>query len=657
MMAPVLVQCGTTVFGQQPGDATGGGVWTGWEFLRLGSPFTAVTPDIAAPQGRAFFLPTNITSLVELLPQWAAAHVVGPICSWNLLIYSGFVLDGLAVFGMVWWLTRRPLVAFIAGYAYAFTPFHIENGYGHPGYVHSWLLVLVMWAMLALTQRPTWRRALLVGASVGLAGYADGYYLLFAPVIAVTMAFAGTAWWLWRSRRRLSTAFRFPAMTGVAVLTAVVLMLPIAYQFLHSSGTISDLLDRSRENLYVYGARPLEYVLPSHAHPVFGAIVSDFENRSLMGSNFAEANLYIGISVLLLGACSLLLVACSARARARLRSLGLPPVFLVLMLTVLVVVSGALSAGGLPRTVTTPADLIFNVVPFWRVFARFFLVVDMAVVVLAAVALCMLPRNRWGGAALIGILLVIGFDLLALPPWQVYPYQQSVPSVYQVIEQQPSNTIIAEYPISETGDSPDLAYLTYQVVHQRRIINAALPGTPRYGLEFAVADLSDPETLPVLRALGVTFVLIHDSLYAHPAVNSPVITGLHEVRSGDGVTVYRIDPGPSAQYAITLNQGFATHGLVEPASATTMTGTGQIGIWSFAGTAPTLAISFEVTNLGMGATELTVTQDGQVVWAGRQEGTSTVRFGLTNSSAPLIITANPSAVLELRHLVAAPASP
>src|ERR1039457_3941301 len=84
-MWPALSNLTTTVMGSvQPGDATAGGVYLGWESLVL-PPFAAHTPYIAAPGGSPFWQATFVTLIAWYIPQWLLAHVVGAVGSWNLV--------------------------------------------------------------------------------------------------------------------------------------------------------------------------------------------------------------------------------------------------------------------------------------------------------------------------------------------------------------------------------------------------------------------------------------------------------------------------------------------------------------------------------------------------------------------------------------------
>src|SRR6185437_147368 len=47
--------------------------------------------------------------------------------------------------------------------------------------------------------------------------------------------------------------------------------------------------------LFIYSARPWDYVLPSVDHPLFGRYVESFVRTHLHGSNVFEQTLYLGI--------------------------------------------------------------------------------------------------------------------------------------------------------------------------------------------------------------------------------------------------------------------------------------------------------------------------------------------------------------------------
>jgi hypothetical protein len=303
-MWPALSNLTTTIMGSvQPGDATAGGVYLGWESLVL-PPFASHTPYVAAPDGAPFWQATFVTLIVWYIPQWLLAHVVGAVGSWNLVMALAFVADGLAMFGLVGWLVRKDWIALVAGILYAFSPFHVEESYAHIGYVESWIFPLVIWAGLALFRRPNLRRGLVLGALVGSAGYLDPYYILFVPLVAVLMSAGGflLAGSIPASRRRLLAAYAAGSAAAVAVAA------PLAFIYVLSSGSLHSMLATRQafSTTFFLRAQPWEYVVPWQASPIWGRLVGGWVSRQLGTIQPTETSLYLGSVVLVLAAGSLL---------------------------------------------------------------------------------------------------------------------------------------------------------------------------------------------------------------------------------------------------------------------------------------------------------------------------------------------------------------
>src|SRR2546422_2004687 len=66
--------------------------------------------------------------MLQILPVMAATDNV--ILSYNLLLLSTFVLSGLGMYLLVRELTGEPLAAVLAGFAFAFAPYRLDQ-YGH----------------------------------------------------------------------------------------------------------------------------------------------------------------------------------------------------------------------------------------------------------------------------------------------------------------------------------------------------------------------------------------------------------------------------------------------------------------------------------------------------------------------------------------------
>ena len=149
--------------------------------------------------------------MLQALPVLAVTDNV--ILVYNLLFLSTFVLCGLGTFLLVRDLTGKPLAALVAGLAFAFAPYRIDQ------FAHLQILS-AQWMPFALfgfrRYLETGRRRALVGGSAALIAQnlSCGYYLLFfAPFAAAYVVYELAA------RRRLGdwAAWRAFAIAGFVV--------------------------------------------------------------------------------------------------------------------------------------------------------------------------------------------------------------------------------------------------------------------------------------------------------------------------------------------------------------------------------------------------------------------------------------------------------
>ena len=443
-MWPALSDLSNTIMGSfQPSDATNGGVWTAWQMQVL-PPFATHTPWVAAPQGTSLWDATWITKLDWILPQWLLVELVGPVGSWTLALAIGFVLDGLAMFGMVRWLTRRDWIAFVAGLLYAFSPFHIEEAHAPIGYVYSFIFPLILWAGLALLTRPSARRAIIFGLAIGLAGYCDG--LVFAPLFAVCIGLAGISW-----AKRLDV--RVGQLVKALVLsagTALIVALPLLIVYMAGSSSVNVLLGDRATNYGLVTAFSAQFWM--YFVPWSGSLPWDWLTQAWVANRLGrpylavEDSLYLGSVVVLLALVPLLVsIVTGARERTSDRSAtghGLPTESTIwirmpvrFLAPVLLTLTGVLMLCSFAWFGPIPGVpmLIYQLKPYWRVYTRLDVAVDATIVLAAAVGLALLAhhRHRWV-ASLLAVLAII--DGTAIVPWSFWSYSQHTPAAYKWLE-------------------------------------------------------------------------------------------------------------------------------------------------------------------------------------------------------------------------------
>jgi len=645
-MGPAITNCESTIMGG-PGDATAGGVWLGWQYQQLDvGPWPADTPYLNAPYGESIWGPYLITAVGLFGPLWALNQITGPVCAWNLIIFTGFLATALAMFGFVRWLTGSSFAAFFAGFAYGFSPFHMYKAQGHMAYLHSELLVILLWAWFALWRRPSWKTALMLGGTFALVAYTDGYYILIGSVISVAFVIGAlfhTA--LVRSEAGvLKKRLKYMMASGIA---ALLLVLPIVAVFLTSKDQIGLSLPRSKGELVTYSARWHEYVLPARSHPYFSRFFGNFQDSHLHESNYSEQTLFVGWTVLLL-ASGLAVVSLKRKPQPGTTREGVSLRFASITLGAVLFAALAFSAppkfdlAGLDFA--GPSSVIFKYLKLWRVYARFFLAVHAAAVALAALGLAYILRNkRTAARAAITLILtsILAFEFLTFPPRAVWSYSEAPPE-YEWLRGQNDITTIAEYPLAVPPANEAYAYKSFQPIHGKRLFNSNYANGRQQPLRVGLYGLEDPQTIPVLRRLGIQAAVIHMDYFPgifNPGTEPP---GLRLVKTVTNKTrIYSIEPGPIADLSLAVEKGFYPP---EPRNWTSfhwMTSKGRLRVVRLFGEHRSAVIRFRAESFSV-PRSLTAKQNGKVLWQGQITDTL-VEFS-ADVSKPILLTSEPGGI-------------
>jgi len=154
-----------------------------------------------------------------------------------------------------------------------------------------------------------------------------------------------------------------------------------------------------------------------------------------------------------------------------------------------------------------------------------------------------------------------------------FSYSQDVPQIYRDIRDDKNISAIAEYPIDRIGIEYDsiVYYLTMQTVHGKKIFNSTSPTDTRATIHIAMKDITDPQTLPALRSMGIKYIVIHG---ASPEEimsktknlqvveeNNPPIFGLTMIRPGKSnqIVLTKIIEGPELGTVLVIDKGFAVN--------------------------------------------------------------------------------------------------
>ena len=161
--------------------------------------------------------PVNVLS-------WPVQRLLGLAVAANLAQLSAVVLSGLGAYLLALQAGATPGPAFVAGAAFAFTPYRLSHIAPHFNLNHTELLPFGVLVLLRLYERPTRGRAVTVGMVAAVAWWSDSYYSVFLIIAALLVAA-----WRWRD------TFTRPVLKalGSALAVAAVMTLPLLVAMAH----------------------------------------------------------------------------------------------------------------------------------------------------------------------------------------------------------------------------------------------------------------------------------------------------------------------------------------------------------------------------------------------------------------------------------------
>jgi hypothetical protein len=265
----------------------------------------------------------------------------------------------------------------------------------------------------------------------------------------------------------------------------------------------------------------LEYLLPSIDHPVLGRFVNVLTPNSLHGSNYFEQTLYLG--VVPLGLCVAGYFLWFHKRDTSIRHQYFLFFSAGALCMLLLSMPPFISFGGMK--IPTVSYFMHKIAPMFRVYARFGILANLFVACGAAVVLVevSLRVSKMRYYLFVSFLLsVLVFEYWSIPPH----YARSIdppPAVYQWLAREPGDLIVAEYPMMKSDEAAFYTYLFWQRIHKKRMVNGATPdNTEAWEFFEKVRDLTNPDTMQLLKSLGVKYVIVHQKMYQEGQIPEPL---------------------------------------------------------------------------------------------------------------------------------------
>ena len=441
--------------------------------------------------------------------------------SYNLTILINLIASAITMFYLVYYCTKNRIASFLSGIIYAVCPYQFARLWQHFSLTFTEWMPLYLLALIKLYEYRRRREILFVALTYVLVLLFDYHYAFF--MFVTTILFVCYALF----RKNVFEKGRLIKAYILACLLIIFLSLIIALPFLrqhvfvaHREAPFAWGMVKPFEDLFVQSARPLSYILPATVHPVFGKFTEKFIGSSLYGKSFTEHTLYLGW-------IPLALVFVALRRWRKMRKVGTVPFgdspyhkenFYIGFFILLAIAAWLFSQPPwwnlLGFKLYTPSFFIYKALPMFRAYCRFGIVVMLAVAVLAGFGLKFIlerfksQRTKVALTCLFSGLVL--FEFWNWPPYKVIDVSK-VPAVYYWLKEQPRDIVIAEYPLD--ANSPNVMYMFYQTVHEKKIINGTIPETYANKVAHTITKLSSPETAKVLKWMGVRYVLVHRDDY------------------------------------------------------------------------------------------------------------------------------------------------
>lgn len=442
------------------------------------------------------------------------AVLTTPILTYNLQVLINFFLAALFTYFFVYFVSGNTFSAILSGIAFAFCPYMFVRTWQHLGDTYIWVIPLALFGLVLLSQKVS-RKHIFIFA-LGMIFMSIGFNFLYA---GLTLALFMACLFIRDLRRRKLFSPENKKLV-IAILFSflifVIVMSPQIYTVTKgiiaskgSSPSVFNVYHRPFEDLFAQSVRPLSYILPATVHPVFGGFTEQFVGTELYGMSFTEHTLYLGWIPLILAFIAF---------RRRKKSANHSDRFYIGFFILLAVFAWLFSQPPWWKIgnvkIYMPPFFIYQILPVFRAYCRFGIVVMFAVAVLAGFGLKFLLESRKTLKSKIGLSVLccglILFEFWNYPPFKVIDVSR-VPAVYYWLKEQPRDTVIAEYPLDQ--DAPNEMYRLYQATHEKKMINYTVPGTYANKVAHTINKISDPSSAEALRWMGVKYVLVHRDKY------------------------------------------------------------------------------------------------------------------------------------------------
>jgi hypothetical protein len=458
------------------------------------------------------------------------ARSSGAVAAYNWLVLLSFPLSAAAAYLLARHLALSTAGATVAAMAYAFSPFHLAHAAYHPHIAQTQWMPLYLLALWRCLDDASPAAVAFLGAAAIAVTLSNFYAGLIAAVITPV---AVAAYWLVMCRARSVRSLGITVgsllliaaggMAYAAYVAGAVVANPVAFAF-------------SRDDLFRYSARWWSYLVPPVAHPLLGATAHRFWTAADVREGLLEQQVSLGWGIVALGLiASVRWVVPGSRIRDPPSLERVPVLVCVAMAALVCSLSPERTIGAF--TFVRPSALLYHVVPMFRAYARFGVVVQLMAALLAGIAV---DRLRGAGTKRARIACVALVSLAAgeyaVSPWALWRDVLPTTAHRWVVQQGGRMRVLDCTPLDQESES--VQWLTgYRV--------ALLGGS--------IGDCTDPNLSQKLAANGYTHLLVRRDAADGPSfADDDAPDGLRVAARFEDGRVFAVTAQPPAIYTATM---------------------------------------------------------------------------------------------------------
>jgi hypothetical protein len=412
--------------------------WVGYSMLAL---HTGVffTPLLYTPVG-ANLIYQNLSPVAALVS--LPFQAISLAFAYNTMLLLGFVLSGITMFILADYIVDDRRAAFVAGLVFAFSSFHIAQGYFNLGLINiEWVPLALYFFIKMIKGEPTYLNAAGLGLSFMLASLMGSVQQ--GIELAMLLVLVACAYLLVSERRKRILSAKLWAFVGLAAAIAFLVgaawFVPILEAALQPGG----LAQANAFNNVTYNSAWSDsiasFFIPSYYNGIFDSNPSVYFT-SVFAPTPSERVAYVGYVTLLLALYGLYI----DYKRSRLW-LGLAVIFGIL----------CLGPSGLLYS-------LYHLLPGINIISepdRFYLVFSLAMAILAAFGFKDLfgrmKLGKQGGMAILAVLSIVTIAIivenngiaLSAPLYHQVAINASIPYFYRQLGTSSANFSVLELPV------------------------------------------------------------------------------------------------------------------------------------------------------------------------------------------------------------------